>query len=100
MKVGVFCALGMSTSVVVKKIIKAANEQGIDIEIAAHSVNDIETYARGNDILLLGPQISYRKNELQKMYPDIPVVVMNVRDYGTGNGENILKTIEKALNEK
>ena len=97
MKVSVFCALGMSTSVVVKRIQKEAKEQGVELEIEAFSVNDIEKYAPGSDVILIGPQISYREEELQKEFPDIPVVVMNTRDYGMGNGKNILKAIRKAV---
>ncbi len=97
MKVSVFCALGMSTSVVVKRIQKEAETQGVTIDIEAFSVNDIDAHAPGSDVILIGPQISYRQAELQKKYPDIPVVVMNIRDYGTGNGKNILKAIQAAL---
>lgn len=97
MIINVFCALGMSTSVVVKKIRKEAEAQGIDLTIDAHSVNDLETFAPGSDIILIGPQISYRQKELQEKYPEIPVVVMNVRDYGTGNAKNILKQVSDAL---
>ncbi len=93
MKVSVFCAIGMSTSVVVKKIKKEADAEGIELDIAAHSVNDIETYAPGSDMILIGPQIAYRKAEIQTMFPGIPVEAMPMRDYGTGNGKNILKLI-------
>ena len=93
MKVGVFCALGMSTSVVVKKIRKEAEAQGLDIEIEAHSVNDFDKFAGESDVILIGPQISFRQAELQSKYADIPVLAMNVRDYGTGNAKNILKMI-------
>ncbi len=93
MKVSVFCAMGMSTSVVVKKIKKEAEAAGVDLDIAAYSVNDVETFAPGSDAILIGPQIAYRKDEIQSLYPDIPVVVMSMRDYGTGNGKNILKLI-------
>ncbi len=96
MKVSVFCALGMSTSVVVKKIKKEADAENFPLEIEAHSVNDLEVFAPGSDAILIGPQIAYRKDEIQKNYPNIPVVVMSMRDYGAGNGKNILKTIKDA----
>lgn len=97
MKVSVFCALGMSTSVVVKKIKKEADAEKFPLDIEAHSVNDIETFAPGSDAILIGPQIAYRKEEIQKLYPNIPVVVMSMRDYGAGNGKNILKAINEAI---
>ena len=43
MKVLLVCAMGMSTSILMKKLEKYAAEQGIDFIIAAQSVNTYKT---------------------------------------------------------
>lgn len=46
------------------------------------------------DIVLLGPQVRYQKSQVESMAGDVPVAVIDMRDYGTMNGEAVL---EKAL---
>ena len=93
MKVNVFCALGMSTSVIVRKIRIEAQEKNIGIEINAHSVRDIDLYAESSDLILLGPQVSFQQRKIQNKYPHIPVLVMQMRDYGIGDGGSVLEMI-------
>ncbi|HBG12665.1 MAG TPA: PTS sugar transporter subunit IIB, partial [Clostridium sp.] len=45
--------------------------------------------APGSDVILLGPQVGYMKDSIVKKYPDIPVEVMNMKDYGMMKGEKI-----------
>ena len=104
MKVSVFCGLGLSTSIVVKKIRKEAESQGINLEIDAYSLNDLEFCSQGADLILLGPQVRNQINTVKKACMGIPVRVISPSDYGTGNTKNILKlildTVEEEQNRK
>ncbi|WP_017473828.1 PTS sugar transporter subunit IIB [Amphibacillus jilinensis] len=87
------CAAGMSTSMLVNKMQKAAEGKGEDININATSGGDIKSYIGDADVLLLGPQVSYLKDDYTKQYGGangIPVEVINSLDYGTMNGEKVL----------
>lgn len=89
------CAAGMSTSLLVQKMQAAAKEKDLEAEIFAVSATEAdERLADTNapvDVLLLGPQVRYMQNEFETKLT-IPVAVIDMRDYGTMNGEVVLKT--------
>ena len=60
MVIRLFCAAGMSTSVLVEKMKEAAKEKGKDAEIAAYPISEMEARLDGVDVALLGPQIGFQ----------------------------------------
>lgn len=88
------CSAGMSTSLLVTKMQKAAEERGIDADIFAVAASDADNnLAEKNvDVLLLGPQVRFMKSQFeQKLAPTgIPLDVINMADYGLMNGEKVL----------
>lgn len=98
------CSAGMSTSLVVEKMQDAAKEKGIDVEIKAVPVSSVEDFDSSHkiDILLLGPQVKFKLNELKEVYKDqnTLVDVINMMDYGMINGEKILTDALKAYKEQ
>lgn len=98
------CSAGMSTSLVVEKMQDAAKEKGIDAEIKAVPVSSVEELDNSHkiDILLLGPQVKFKLNELKEVYKDqnTLVDVINMMDYGMINGEKILTDALKAYKEQ
>lgn len=98
------CSAGMSTSLVVEKMQDAAKEKGIDAEIKAVPVSSVEELDNSHkiDILLLGPQVKFKLNELKEVYKDqnTLVDVINMIDYGMINGEKILTDALKAYKKQ
>ncbi|WP_028274564.1 PTS sugar transporter subunit IIB [Atopococcus tabaci] len=90
------CAAGMSTSLLVSKMQKAAAEKGLDADIFAVSANEADSNLENKnvDILLLGPQVRFMKSQFEKKVADkgIVVDVINMQDYGMMNGEKVLDT--------
>lgn len=96
LKIILACAGGMSTSMLCKKIIAASEKKGyIDTECNAYPVSGLEQVAKGSDVILLGPQVSYQKDMVAKKFPEIPVEVIEMRDYGMMNGEKIFNDLAK-----
>lgn len=96
------CAGGMSTSLLVTKMKAAAKANGADYEIFATAAAEIPERLTGDhrpDVLLLGPQIRYIAEKAQAIADQagIPMTVINMHDYGTMNGVNVLKTAEDLL---
>jgi PTS system cellobiose-specific IIB component len=89
------CVAGMSTSLLVAKMQKAAKEQNIEADIFAISESEVDrTFLSKNvDVLLLGPQVRYLKGTYEAKYKEknIPIEVINMSDYGMMNGANVLK---------
>ena len=86
------CNAGMSTSLLVTKMQKAAAADGIDAEVFATSADQIDLVKENKnpDVLMLGPQVRYLEKDL-KAKMDIPVDVINMQDYGMMNGEKVLQ---------
>lgn len=59
MKIGLFCAAGFSTGMLVNNMKVAAQELGIDAEIEAYSQAKLADFAPEIDVALLGPQVAY-----------------------------------------
>ncbi|MCI1894271.1 MAG: PTS sugar transporter subunit IIB [Lactobacillus sp.] len=87
------CSAGMSTSLLVSKMQKASEAQGLDTEIFATAASDADNAlaTKNPDILMLGPQVRYLLGQFQKKVNNIPVEVINMQDYGMMNGEKVLK---------
>lgn len=87
------CSAGMSTSLLVTKMEKAAKEQGIEAKIRAVAEADLKNNLEDLDALLLGPQVRYMLSKVKDLMEPkgIPVDVINSVDYGTMNGEKVLK---------
>ena len=91
------CAAGMSTSLLVTKMEKAAEAQGLESDIFAVSASEadakLEDASKPVDVLLLGPQVRFMKGDFEKRLAgkNIPLDIINMADYGMMNGENVLK---------
>lgn len=88
------CSAGMSTSMLVTQMKKAAKDKDIDAEIAAVSSNEVKDNVESKqiDVLLLGPQVRFMKNDfVSQLEPlGIPVGVIDMMDYGAMNGPKVL----------
>ncbi len=87
------CAAGMSTSILMTRMQESAKKQGIEAKIIAMSEAKFEEYEEPTEVLLLGPQIEYMADEMKEQYEPkgIKVAVIDMMDYGTLNGEKVLK---------
>lgn len=86
------CAQGMSTSSLVEKMQRAAEELKVEGKIWAVGNGQIRDNCKDADIILLGPQIRFRKAEIEKQINYYcPVEIIDMMDYGTLNGEAVLK---------
>ncbi len=86
------CSAGMSTSLLVLKMNEAAAKLGYKVNIFAASEADSKNYT-DIDVILLGPQVRYLLSKMKEaMEPKgIPVAVIDSMNYGTMNGEAVLK---------
>lgn len=90
------CAGGMSTSLLMNKMKDEAVARGIEVSVDAIGEKNIENYLGTFDVLLLGPQVRYVLKNAQDIVKDTaPLAVIDMRDYGTMNGEHVLDTALK-----
>ncbi|MGB1319875.1 MAG: PTS sugar transporter subunit IIB [Vibrio gallaecicus] len=66
-KILLCCSAGMSTSMLVKKMQEAAASRNVECHIEAVSVSAFNDLIQEYDVCLLGPQVRFQKDELQKV---------------------------------
>ena len=84
-KIMLCCSAGMSTSLLMKKMIAEAEQRGLPVEINAEQVGHYQ-------VVLLGPQVKYMQQDLQKQADKygIRVEPINMMDYGMQKGAAVL----------
>ncbi|MBE6116490.1 MAG: PTS sugar transporter subunit IIB [Erysipelotrichaceae bacterium] len=98
-KIVLVCAQGMSTGMLMNKMRAAAEKQGYECSIEAYAVSAARTKAADADVILVGPQVRYELDNVKNMFPDKPVAVINMVDYGRLNGEGVLNNAKKLMND-
>ena len=99
MKILLICANGMSTGLLMKKMEAYWAEQGKDLTITAVSMGEFQEVCKDYDIIMVGPQIAYRLNQI-KTDSGMPCDVIPSYDYAVANCPNIMKLAEKLYAEK
>lgn len=99
MKILLVCNAGMSTSMLVSRMEKAASDKGIDAEIVAMPLTQAEKELNEWDVVMLGPQVRHCMKQLEKVSTGTPITVIEMRDYGLMNGENVLNAALKIMNK-
>lgn len=91
-KIGLFCAAGFSTGMLVNNMRIAAAEKGVEVEIEAYSQGKIADIAASIDIALLGPQVAYTLAKSKAICEEhgVPIAVIPMADYGMLDGKKVL----------
>lgn len=101
------CSAGMSTSLLVTKMQKAAEEEGINAKIFACPAAEADQHIEQDelDCVLLGPQVRYMEDDFKnkvkgkgKDGKDIPLGVIEMRAYGMMDGKTVLQQAEDLIN--
>ena len=102
-KIMLACSAGMSPSLLVTKMIKAAQELGEEVEIFALPFSEGEKIISTVDCILLGPQVRYAKPEVEKAIKEtgknIPFDVIEMKDYGMMDGKAVYNFAKKLMNK-
>lgn len=69
---------------------RAATKQNVEAEIWAVNAENTDLKDVEADIIFLGPQVRYAKEEIQKTVGSIPVYMIGMKDYGMMNGDSVL----------
>lgn len=90
-KILLVCNAGMSTSLLVTSMQKAAKARELELEIQAMPITASEKEMVNWDVVMLGPQVRHCLPALQKKAEGkVPIEIINMRDYGMMNGEKVL----------
>lgn len=102
LKIRLFCAAGMSTSMLMAEMRDAATRMNLEIDVEAYPIKSLKDHAQEADVCLLGPQVSYELNNASKICElyHKPVAVIPMQDYGMMNGKAVVELAEKLMKER
>lgn len=99
----VLCASAMSSSMMADAVRKAASAKGIELTIDCSASLRYRTFDfSGLDIVLIAPQVKGQMKDIQKFaaekgYPDLPFMLIPMREYGLAKSEKILDMMLEIL---
>lgn len=96
------CCSGMSTSLLVSRMKKTALELNLPYRIWAVPIDVVIREINEADVLLLGPQVRYLYGQFKELgdKKGIPVGIIDTVQYGTFNGQAVLRAAEQLYKEK
>lgn len=98
-EIRLFCAAGMSTSALVAKMRKAAEEYGLDYNVNAYSVSSVADEGPKADLVFLGPQVGFKLKDVQNTLPDKHVEVIDFTTYGMMDGKKLINRCRELLGD-
>lgn len=98
-KIVLFCAAGMSTSLLVTKMKEAAANMDYEVEINAYPLSEASEKGVDADIILLGPQVRFDLKKVQALFPEKKVEAIEMRAYGMMDGKAVITRVKQALND-
>lgn len=97
MRIILVCNAGMSTGIMQVKLEECAKKENVDISIEALPISEIDN-VEDVDIILLGPQVRFAKNDICKMFEDRAFVYsIDLQDFGLMRAENVWKAIKPEM---
>lgn len=93
-KIYLFCAAGMSTSILANRMQEVAEKNNLSVEIKAFSYSKIKQIVdeKNPDVILLGPQIRHLYKGIVETYGKMcPVAIIDSEDYGMMRGDKVLR---------
>lgn len=100
--ISLVCNLGMSTSMLIKKMSEYAKQKDIETDIDALPFDRLDGRIEKTDMLLIGPQVRHLYKKLMEQYGDkIPVIqVMNMSDYALLRVDRIFESAYEVYRNK
>lgn len=101
-KIALVCQHGASTGMCVSKMRESAIRNGIEVQIDAYSDSQMENLVLEKDVILLGPQLGFKKDSFMNQYPEFAnrISVIDTMDFGMMDGDKILKNALRIINEE
>ena len=100
--ISLICNLGMSTSMLIQKLVDYAKTKDIETDVDALPFDKLGDRIDRTDILLIGPQVRHLFKKLQAEYGDrIPVIqVMDMSSYALLKADKIFDEAYKEYTAK
>jgi len=93
-KIYLFCSSGMSTSLLVSKMLQAGKELELAVDVRAFPYDKLGEIFQNDrpDCILIGPQLRFMLSDVKKKYEGkgVPAAAISPADYGSVDGGKVL----------
>ncbi|CAJ1177766.1 PTS lactose transporter subunit IIB [Companilactobacillus crustorum] len=91
------CGSGASSGFMAANMRKAAKKRGLDYKIQARSEAELENYADGINVLMIGPHLAYLEDEAKEIVDTnkVKVILMKSEYYSILNGDMALDHLQE-----
>lgn len=102
MNILVVCGGGASSSFIAQNVYKAGKAAGLDLTVDAISETELEDYAEGRDVVLVGPHLKYIEESIKEITDNygVPFAFIAEANYATMNGAAILEQAKEIIANK
>ena|SRR5690625_3279772 len=92
MNIILVCSAGMSTSMLVNKMVKEAEDRSLPAAIKAIAESELKNHVDQLDVVLIGPQVRYLEKKVKAQVEPLGVKVdiIDQRAYGLIQGDKVL----------
>lgn len=92
MNILLVCNIGMTTSMIASKLEDEANARDLEITAEAVPSDEVRKIIADYDVVLLGPQVQYKQEELAEVADEfgVPLAVIDSETYGLMKEDKIL----------
>ena len=97
MNIVMLCNLGMSTGMMVKKLEQEAAKRNLEATVHAYPMVELDEHLDGTDAILLGPQIRFALDDIKKQAGSIPVMVIEVQDFGMMRADHVWSKLQAKM---
>lgn len=101
-RVLMFCAAGMSSSLLATKTMEAAKDKGVELQMTLLSAAEVNIYNFDKnpvDLVLIAPQVRFKKRSITKTCAPygIPVEDIDTVTFGMVDGKKLFEQIARAV---
>lgn len=98
MKLLLVCYAGMSTSMLAQRLEGEGAARGIEVEVEAVPMTELEANLEGVDAVLLGPQVRFAEKDARAAVGDaVPLMVIAPQDFGMMRADNVLDQVSALI---
>lgn len=94
-RIALFCAGGMSTSLVGSKMQKVYDSAGKDVQVDAYDFGMIDEIGSNVDVIIIAPQIGWAYDQVVQQYPEKKVIKLTIQEFGSMDGQVIINRLKE-----
>lgn len=95
-KIVLLCSAGMSTSLLMTKMVEYAKSVGYECTVNAYSISEAAKEGADADIVLLGPQVRFQLANIQAQV-SCPVETIDTVAYGMMDGKKVMERVIEVI---